>query len=358
MKDDTGMKESRNRRSKRRVLTAFAVLFSLSAAAAIAGLAAFAYLDAPTGLVGADGLPFEVRSGDSGDGVAARLERDGIIRSSLLFRALVRLRGTDGLVKKGTYLVTPELTTRELLDLLSSGRQMLVRVTIPEGLASRRVATILEEAGVCAADGFLAATRDPGLLAEMGIRAGSAEGYLFPDTYLFEPGTDPARVVASMIRAFREALEREAPEALALAPAELHEKVIVASIVEREYRAPDEAPVMAGVFYNRIRIGMPLQSCATVVYVITEELGKPHPELLLFRDLEIESPFNTYLNRGLPPAPIANPGLVALLAALEPEKTEYLYFRLVDAAAGRHKFSVTYDEHEDAAPLAVKRSGS
>lgn len=352
------MKETRKRRSIRPVLTGLAILFSLSVAAAIVGLVAYAYLDAPTGLVGAEGLPFEVRSGDSGDGVAARLERQGIIRSALLFRALVRVRGAAGQVKAGTYLVRPELRTGELLALLASGRQMLVRVTIPEGLVSRRIAALLEAAGVCGAEAFLAAARDPALLAELGIPATAAEGYLFPDTYLFEPGTAPARVVGTMVRAFRGALGREAPEALSLPPAELHAKVILASIVEREYRAPDEAPVMAGVFYNRLRIGMPLQSCATVVYVITEELSKPHPELLLFRDLEVESPFNTYRNRGLPPAPIANPGLVALLAALEPEDTDYLFFRLVDAAAGRHKFSVTYDEHEDAAPLAVKRPGS
>jgi len=161
-----------------------------------------------------------------------------------------------------------------------------------------------------------------------------------------------------MVETFKRRVAEALPESASLSPQELHERLILASIVEREYRVPGEAPLMASVFSNRLRIGMALQSCATVVYVITEELGKPHPELLLFRDLEIESPFNTYLNRGLPPAPIANPGLVALLAALEPEKTEYLYFRLVDAAAGRHKFSVTYDEHEDAAPLAVKRSGS
>ncbi|MBN1241528.1 MAG: endolytic transglycosylase MltG [Spirochaetales bacterium] len=352
------MKDKRKRRRPRRLLTGVAILFFLAFALAAGGLLAFANLDAPTGLVETGGSPFEVRAGDSGDGVAARLEREGLIRSALLFRALVRLRGEAGQVKAGTYLVTPELTTGEVLALLASGRQMLVRVTIPEGLASRKVAELLSEAGICEADAFLAATRDQALLSGLGIPSGSAEGYLFPDTYLFEPDTDPARVVRAMVDGFRGALEREAPEALSLEPGKLHEKVVLASIVEREYRAPDEAPLMAGVFYNRIQIGMPLQSCATVVYVITEELGKPHPELLLYRDLEIESPFNTYMYRGLPPAPIANPGLVALVAALEPEETDYLYFRLVDAAAGRHKFSVTYDEHEDAAPLAVKRSGS
>ncbi|HOX92645.1 MAG TPA: endolytic transglycosylase MltG, partial [Spirochaetales bacterium] len=126
------------------------------------------------------------------------------------------------------------------------------------------------------------------------------------------------------------------------------------SIVEREYRLPEEAPRMASVFLNRLKIGMALQSCATVVYVITQRLGKPHPSRLFDRDLEIPDPFNTYRQPGLPPAPIANPGLVALSAVFRPESSRYLYFRLVDEASGRHYFSETLDEHIRAGSLSVK----
>jgi UPF0755 protein len=128
----------------------------------------------------------------------------------------------------------------------------------------------------------------------------------------------------------------------------------MASIVEREYRSPDEAPVMAGVFYNRLKLRMRLQSCATVVYVITEIQGKPHPSRLFDKDIEIKDPYNTYTQRGLPPGPIASPGLTALNAAINPAETDYLYFRLVNQAEGRHYFSKTLDGHIQAAALYTK----
>jgi UPF0755 protein len=137
-------------------------------------------------------------------------------------------------------------------------------------------------------------------------------------------------------------------------PAELYEKVIIASIVEREYRVTEEAALMAGVFYNRLEIDMPLQSCATVEYVITEIQGKPHPKVIFTRDTEIEDPYNTYINNGLPPGPIAAPGAVALDAALHPASSEYLYFRLVDSAVGRHYFSKTFDDHIKAGQFYIK----
>jgi UPF0755 protein len=142
--------------------------------------------------------------------------------------------------------------------------------------------------------------------------------------------------------------------ALELSPGELERRVIVASIVEREYRVDEEAALMAGVFYNRLEIGMAMQSCATVEYVITEIQGLPHPEVLYTRDTEIRNPYNTYVRPGLPPGPISAPGRVALDAALHPVDSGYLYFRLVDAEAGRHYFSRTLDDHIRAGVLYVK----
>jgi UPF0755 protein len=141
---------------------------------------------------------------------------------------------------------------------------------------------------------------------------------------------------------------------LTMSPDDLNELVTLASIVEREYRRGEEAPLMAGVFANRLEIGMALQSCATVVYVITEIQDKPHPEILSTRDTEIRDPYNTYIRPGLPPGPICSPGKVALTAALFPEKTPYLYFRLINEASGEHYFSGTLDDHIRAGRLFVK----
>jgi UPF0755 protein len=130
--------------------------------------------------------------------------------------------------------------------------------------------------------------------------------------------------------------------------------VIMASIVEREYRIDEEASLMAGVFFNRLGIGMALQSCATVEYVITEIQGRPHPEVLSTRDTEIRDPYNTYIRPGLPPGPICSPGATSLKAAFEPAPSDYLYFRLVEPSSGRHYFSRTFDDHIRAGLLYVK----
>jgi len=137
-------------------------------------------------------------------------------------------------------------------------------------------------------------------------------------------------------------------------PVELNNILILASILEREYQLAEEAPRIAGVFQNRLRINMALQSCATVQYIMTEIMGLPHPTVLLFRDLEVRNPYNTYIYPGLPPGPIAAPSLVALRAVVYPESTNYLYFRLIDPATGRHSFSRTYNEHMRAGTLYIK----
>ena len=159
-----------------------------------------------------------------------------------------------------------------------------------------------------------------------------------------------------MLKAFRDRLA-SIPEASALNSKELHEKVILASIVEREYKVKEEAPLMASVFYNRLKIKMALQSCATVVYVITERLGKPHPDVIYDRDLKLDDPYNSYEHAGLPPGPISNPGLTSLRAAFYPATSRYLYFRLVDADAGKHHFSASLEEHLDARRLFIKKVG-
>lgn len=299
-------------------------------------------------------LILEVKSGESGMSVAKRLEEAGIIRTQYLWALLSRLDNET--IKAGVYSVDLPVTQIDIRSLLVSGKQMLLSVTIPEGGTLKKTAAILENASICSAEDFLAAAADERILAEYRIPGETMEGYLYPDTYLFPMSFPADKVVEKMADTFFQRLIGIAPESLSLSPEELNERVILASIVEREYRVEDEAPLMAGVFFNRLNIGMALQSCATVEYVITEIQGRPHPEVLYNRDIEIRDPYNTYIRPGLPPGPISSPGETALRAVFEPAESNYLYFRLIDPNEGRHYFSRTFDDHIQAGVLYVKRS--
>jgi len=294
----------------------------------------------------------DVRRGESAQSVGLRLERAGLIKNRYVWDIICRL--DNDFIKTGTYKFELPITPVSIHRLLVSGREVLNRVTIPEGVTLRKTSLILEEAGICSAASFLAAARNPEILRSYNIPNSSMEGYLFPDTYFF-PAEFPAdRVVRSMADNFFTRLETISPMFHGMSPQEINEKVILASIVEREYRVADEAPLMAGVFSNRLRINMLLQSCATVEYIITEIQGKPHPYVIYNVDLEIRDPYNTYIYRGLPPGPISAPGMVALTAAMYPARTDFLYFRLTDPASGRHYFSRTFDDHIRAGQLIPK----
>ena len=295
---------------------------------------------------------FEVRRGESAQSVGLRLADSGLIRSSFFWYLLCRFDKEH--IKTGTYRIEVPTSQIAIHRMLISGKQILFKVTIPEGLTIKKTARLLEEAGICAAEEFVAAASDPETLDRYRIPGTTMEGYLYPDTYLFPPEFPAARVVRTMADTFFAKIAGIGEDVVAIPPDELNRLVTLASIVEREYRMAEEAPVMAGVFSNRLGIGMALQSCATVEYVITEIQGRPHPEILTTRDTEIRDPYNTYILPGLPPGPIASPGTVALRAVMNPSKTSYMYFRLVDADSGKHYFSNTLDDHIRAGALYVK----
>jgi UPF0755 protein len=299
-------------------------------------------------------LLLEVRNGESGMSVGKRLEEAGIIRTHYLWAVLSKIDKEP--IKAGFYSIELPITQMDIRSMLVSGKQLLFTVTIPEGGTLTKTARILEDESICSAEDFLAAAADKSILNRYRIPGETMEGYLYPDTYLFPRAFPAESVVEKMADTFFEKLTEIAPTSLSLSPEELNNRVILASIVEREYRVEDEAPLMAGVFYNRLDIGMALQSCATVEYVITEIQGKPHPEVLYNRDIEIRDPYNTYVRPGLPPGPISEPGAVALRAVFEPAESDYLYFRLIDPSAGSHYFSRTLDDHIRAGVLYVKRS--
>jgi UPF0755 protein len=294
----------------------------------------------------------EVRKGESALSVGKRLEDAGLIRNRYFWYLLSRFE--KAYIKTGAYMLEIPATQLTLHDILVSGRQMLQRVTVPEGVTLKKAARLFEEAGICAASAFLDAAADRNLIDQYHVPGDTLEGYLYPDTYLFPLGYPAPQVIRTMVDTFFDRLAAIDGAYLDLSPEELNRRVIVASIVEREYRVDEEAALMAGVFYNRLRIGMALQSCATVEYVITEIQGRPHPDVLYTRDIEIRDPYNTYIRPGLPPGPISFPGSVALNAAFFPAASDYLYFRLVDSAAGRHYFSRTLDDHIRAGVLYVK----
>jgi UPF0755 protein len=378
-----GTSESRNapgqasaeRRGLPRAVRFFCgVLASLLAFALILGCAAaavFIYLNNPPQTVSSeareaaasdtlrleddDRVFIEIRDGESSYSAGRRLEKAGLIRSRYLWNFLSWLDKKH--IKTGSYRFGYPATQLEIRSILVEGRQLLIRVTIPEGATLKKIAAILEEAGVAGRDAFLQAVSDRGILSEYEVPGPTMEGYLYPDTYLFPASYPATEVVRTMADTFFDRLAETGENFSSLSPGEINRKVILASIIEREYRAADEAPLMAGVFYNRLEIGMPLQSCATVEYVITEIQGKPHPRIIYSRDTAIPDPYNTYIRPGLPPGPISAPGKVALDAAFHPSPSGYLYFRLVNPDEGRHYFSKTLDEHIKAGTLYVKGGG-
>lgn len=295
---------------------------------------------------------FTIKRGTSVRAIAADLKAAGLVRFE--YATYLCFRFFNKPIKAGTYKLSPALSVHALLAYLQAGKQELIKVTVPEGLTVSKTAVILEERQVIAADVFLEAAQNTDLLQSYGITGASAEGFLFPDTYFFSYNETAERVVKTMLDNFfsKTSVIPHFPDD----PKQRYEAVILASIIEREYRVPEEAVKIAGVFSNRLRIGMGLQSCATVEYILTEIQHKPHPGRLLNRDLEIDHPYNTYKWRGLPPGPISNPGMTALYAACNPEKSSYLYFRLEDAETGTHVFTRNLTEHARAGAIILKRA--
>lgn len=273
--------------------------------------------------------------------IATLLQEDGIIRSAAMFGLLARASGLDRALRAGSYHLSPGMWAWNVLAELRDGTVEPVTFTLPEGLTLNETTDALARAGLGSAEAFRNAASDPQLLATYGIPASNAEGYLFPETYTVARGLAPYAIIELMLQQFVTRTASLSQESV-LSPAERHRRVILASIVEREAKARSELGRIAGVFHNRLSRNMKLESCATVQYV----LGTPKERLLL-EDVRTESPYNTYLNRGLPPGPIANPGLVALQAAFAPAKHDELFFFAKEDGSGEHIFSRTYAEHQE-----------
>ena len=323
-------------------------IFLLIIVAAISIVALSVFLNGSTDEYSEEVLVFDVREGSSFNSITEDLEESGLIKSALFIKAFNKISGSSYVIKTGSYNIDKRLSALQIVKQLVEGKQKLLSVVIPEGITIRKIGNILDEAGISDAEEFIEAARDGSYLKKYNIEAGSLEGFLFPDTYSFQQDFPADSVVQHMVDIFFDKLYEVYPDYKMLTSEQIYNKIILSSIIEKEYRVDEEAPVMASVFYNRIDQGWPLQSCATIVYVITEEQMKDHPDRILFSDLEINSVFNTYSNSGLPPAPIANPGIVALDAVFNPAQTEYMFFVVNDLEAGTHLFSKSLGDHNKA----------
>ncbi len=267
------------------------------------------------------------------------LDSEGILRSKTLFYYAGKIFGFDKKVKAGKYILTDNLPIAVVVNEIVNPKYIMsVSVTIPEGLTAKRIAGILsQKVGIDSAR-FMDLVNDPNFAKNLGIDAKGLEGYLMPDTYIFIWGDDEENVVKKMVLEFKKFYSdslREREKAIGLTT---HQVVTLASIVEGEAKFDDEKPRIAGVYFNRLKRNIPLEADPTIQYIIPDG-----PRRLLYKDLKIESPYNTYLNKGLPPGPVNNPGRSAILAVLYPEKHKFLYF--VSDGTGRHVFSRTYAEH-------------
>lgn len=269
--------------------------------------------------------------------VAGLLGSNAVIANPALFRLFAKIRRADTSVHAGGFRFAPHQTQAEVLaQLQSGGAQIATWVTIPEGFTAKQIAQRLQENRLGDASAYAAAFLHDTIVAG-GTRTRNLEGFLFPSTYLIPDDATPAVVEKIMASQF---LKELPPDARALAKRlgfDVPQIVTIASLVEREAKADDERPLMAGVYYNRLKLGMPLEVDATIEYALPE-----HHDVITYADLRLDSPYNTYLHAGLPPTPIANPGLPSLQAAFHPKASPFLYY--VYKGNGHHVFAKTLSE--------------
>jgi UPF0755 protein len=274
--------------------------------------------------------------------LANELKAGGVIRSSWHFVLLTRLRGEAHRLKAGEYRFSDDMTPDVILKKIVSGDVDYRKFALPEGYSMYQAAELLEQKGFFKKDEFLEKCCDKVFLSRLGLKENSAEGYLYPATYNLMQGGGPEQLLEQMVNQFNKANPAEQQRS-GSQQFSRHEIVTMASIIEKEAVSASEKSIISSVFHNRLRIGMPLQSDPTAVYGVRSFTGK-----ISKADILRPSSYNTYLNKGLPPGPIGNPGLDAVQAAMNPAKTDYLYF--VARQDGTHQFSRNLAEHN----LAVR----
>lgn len=298
-------------------------------------------------------ITISISSGASTVKIAQMLEREGLIRDDLTFRAYSRLKGFDGKLKAGEFTLSTSMGVPEIMDKIAEGAVDYISFTIPEGFNTKQIVDTLVEKELVDRDTFMDLVAkgdfDYDFIKDLPKGEKRLEGYLFPDTYKISHRTTEKEIIDMMLARFAKVAT---PEYIRLAQQQgltLHQAVTLASVIEREAKVDLERPKVAAVFLNRMRKGWKLESCATVQYALGQQKAR-----LLNEDLQIDSPYNTYKIAGLPPGPIASPGEMSLKAAVNPADVDYLFFVVFED--GKHVFSKTISEHNIARDRYIKES--
>jgi len=292
---------------------------------------------------------FDIESGMSAADIARLLQREEVVSDARKFYLLCWLKESGQKLQAGEYAFSSFSTPGQILDQIVAGKVLLHRVTVPEGSTLADVATILQQAGLAAAEDVIQLAKNKEFIGALDLQSESLEGYLFPETYYFSKTQNEKTILRSMVHQFRVHFPSHWQAQAQKNGLSVQQVVTMASIVEKEAVVDSERPVIAGVFFNRLSLNMPLQSDPTAVYDLPDFSGP------ITRDhVRRQSPYNTYQNRGLPVGPICNPGAKSLQAVLYPGKVPYLYF--VSNNDGTHRFSTTLEEHHRAVSLYRKNS--
>lgn len=286
-----------------------------------------------------NGQVVEIKPGMTLKQVAHLLADKELLSEPSTFMLYTYLQGEQNHIQAGEYRFSPSMPPRDILEALTSGMAVLYTVTIPEGYRITDIAGLLEAKGLVDKPAFIEATRNRELLESLHIPSGSLEGYLYPETYKFSKAGGARRIVQTLLDTFKERVLQ--PERVQQAEAmqfTFHEIITLASLIEKETGLGKERKLISSVFHNRLAKNMRLQTDPTVIYAMVNFDGN-----IRKKDLSIDSPYNTYKHFGLPPGPIASPGLESIQAALDPEETDFLYF--VSRKDGSHQFSTNYKDH-------------
>jgi len=282
--------------------------------------------------------------------VSSILKKEGIIDTALTFNLLVKYKSAEGSLKAGEYQLSPDMSPLQVLDLILNGRVYQYPVTIPEGYNIFEIASLLNKKGLADRESFILLAFNSDFVKSLGIDALNLEGYIFPDTYHLSKGMDEKTVIKKMVDTFKKSVLNEIIDSYQKTGLNLHQIIILASLIEKETGNESEKPLISAVFYNRLKKRMRLQCDPTVIYALLlkdiKEKKYIYDGNIRKEDLLIDSLYNTYKYTGLPPGPISNPGRSSILAALYPSNSKYIYF--VSKNDGTHHFSATIEEHNRA----------